>query len=253
MTAPIAAHGDDAGAADAAGRLPLRVPRHRERPRRRPRVPQGAREEQPARRRAAAVGNATLDAIDVLHRHGMFVVGGLIVGNPDDTRESIDANLAFAREYVDWPYIQHPTPYPGHADDARLPRARTHRQPTRRGVRRHDRRDAQRAPRRRGDRVHALAGRALDEGAAHAGGVPARSGVRAAQRPPDARAHLPRHDLALGARPRGAHRDAFRRYRAIRQRERDYIDWPDPHPPSSDLDVQDAAARPHVPVVVRAG
>jgi anaerobic magnesium-protoporphyrin IX monomethyl ester cyclase len=39
-------------------------------------------------------------------------VGGLIVGNPDDTRESIEANLAFARRYVDWPYIQHPTPYP---------------------------------------------------------------------------------------------------------------------------------------------
>ena len=43
----------------------------------------------------------------------MLVVGGLIVGNPDDTRESIAANLTFAREHVDWPYIQHPTPYPG--------------------------------------------------------------------------------------------------------------------------------------------
>ena len=40
----------------------------------------------------------------------MYVVGGLIVGNPDDTRESIKANLDFARKYVDWPYIQHPTP-----------------------------------------------------------------------------------------------------------------------------------------------
>jgi hypothetical protein len=40
------------------------------------------------------------------------VVGGLIVGNPDDTRESIEANLAFARRWVDYPYIQHPTPYP---------------------------------------------------------------------------------------------------------------------------------------------
>jgi radical SAM superfamily enzyme YgiQ (UPF0313 family) len=57
--------------------------------------------------------NSTLAAVDALHRHGMFVVGGLIVGNPDDTREAIDTNLAFAREYVDWPYIQHPTPYPG--------------------------------------------------------------------------------------------------------------------------------------------
>jgi hypothetical protein len=43
----------------------------------------------------------------------MYVIGGLIVGNPDDTRETIAANLAFARRYVDWPYIQHPTPYPG--------------------------------------------------------------------------------------------------------------------------------------------
>jgi len=51
-------------------------------------------------------------AIDYLHQNKMFVVGGLIVGSPDDTRESIEANLAFARRYVDWPYIQHPTPYP---------------------------------------------------------------------------------------------------------------------------------------------
>src|SRR5438067_953197 len=58
------------------------------------------------------LGNATIEAIAHLHRHGMFVVGGLIVGNPDDTRESIEANLEFARHYVDWPYIQHPTPYP---------------------------------------------------------------------------------------------------------------------------------------------
>jgi hypothetical protein len=58
-------------------------------------------------------GSATVTAIDLLHRHGMFVVGGLIVGNPGDTRASIETNLAFARRHVDWPYIQHPTPYPG--------------------------------------------------------------------------------------------------------------------------------------------
>ena len=58
-------------------------------------------------------GNAAAAAIDLLHRHGMYVIGGLIVGNPADTRESIEANLDFARRYVDWPYIQHPTPYPG--------------------------------------------------------------------------------------------------------------------------------------------
>ncbi|HVQ40625.1 MAG TPA: radical SAM protein [Vicinamibacterales bacterium] len=59
------------------------------------------------------VGSATMRAIEVLHGNGLWVVGGLIVGNPDDTRESIEANLEFARKHVDWPYIQHPTPYPG--------------------------------------------------------------------------------------------------------------------------------------------
>src|SRR4029078_3376807 len=83
-----------------------------------------------AREKGRQVGNATEAAIDVLHRHKMYVVGGLIVGNPPDhrealqthatvcatptdTRESIEANLTFARAQVDWPYIQHPTPYPG--------------------------------------------------------------------------------------------------------------------------------------------
>ncbi|MEZ5319538.1 MAG: radical SAM protein [Vicinamibacterales bacterium] len=66
-----------------------------------------------AREQGRRTGSATQLAVDVIHRHGMFVVGGLIVGNPDDTRESIEANLAFARRHVDWPYIQHPTPYPG--------------------------------------------------------------------------------------------------------------------------------------------
>jgi len=38
-------------------------------------------------------GNATLKAIVALHRNQMYVVGGLIVGNPTDTRESVEANL----------------------------------------------------------------------------------------------------------------------------------------------------------------
>jgi anaerobic magnesium-protoporphyrin IX monomethyl ester cyclase len=61
-------------------------------------------------RREAA--GATIRAITYLHQHKMYVVGGLIVGNPDDTREAIEANLEFAGRYVDYPYIQHPTPYP---------------------------------------------------------------------------------------------------------------------------------------------
>ena len=72
-----------------------------------------ARRKNAQREAGRTVGNASMRAIEILHRHGMYIVGGLIVGNPSDTRESIDANLTFAREHVDWPYIQHPTPYPG--------------------------------------------------------------------------------------------------------------------------------------------
>jgi anaerobic magnesium-protoporphyrin IX monomethyl ester cyclase len=71
-----------------------------------------ARAKNARRSRGRTIGNAAIEAINHLHLHNMFVVGGLIVGNPDDTREAIEANLAFARRYVDWPYIQHPTPYP---------------------------------------------------------------------------------------------------------------------------------------------
>src|SRR5262249_33025534 len=44
------------------------------------------------REHGRTVGNASIEAIEHLHRNGMYVVGGLIVGNPDDTRESIETN-----------------------------------------------------------------------------------------------------------------------------------------------------------------
>jgi anaerobic magnesium-protoporphyrin IX monomethyl ester cyclase len=66
-----------------------------------------------AREGGRRVGNATVTAIERLHAAGISVVGGIIVGSPGDTRDAIQQNLAFARRYVDWPYIQHPTPYPG--------------------------------------------------------------------------------------------------------------------------------------------
>jgi anaerobic magnesium-protoporphyrin IX monomethyl ester cyclase len=56
--------------------------------------------------------NASIKAIDYIHRNKMYVVGGLIVGNPSDTPQAVEANLEFARRFIDWPYIQHPTPYP---------------------------------------------------------------------------------------------------------------------------------------------
>ena len=94
-------------------RLPLRVSRHRERARRGPRVPARVGEERAARGRPPRRQRDARARSSCCTAHGIYVVGGIIVGNPDDTRESIEANLAFARRYVDWPYIQHPTPYPG--------------------------------------------------------------------------------------------------------------------------------------------
>src|SRR5262249_14237692 len=38
------------------------------------------------REHGKTVGNATIEAVDHLHRNGLYVVGGLIVGNPDDNR-----------------------------------------------------------------------------------------------------------------------------------------------------------------------
>jgi hypothetical protein len=45
-------------------------------------------------------------------------------------------------------------------------------------------------------------------------------------------------------------RDAFHRYKAIRQREREYIDWPDPLPTASELTVDGS---PAVVPVLRVG
>jgi len=72
-----------------------------------------ARSKNQKREGSRRLANATLTAVQHIHGNGMYVVGGLIVGNPGDTEDSIETNLAFARRHVDWPYIQHPMPYPG--------------------------------------------------------------------------------------------------------------------------------------------
>ena len=83
-----------------------------------------ARPRTPSAKAAAPSAARRMRAVDVLHRHGMLVVGGLIVGNPGDTRESIEANLdvrAAVRRLAVHPASD---AVPGHADDERLPRAR---------------------------------------------------------------------------------------------------------------------------------
>ena len=62
------------------GRIPLRVSRHRERARRGSDVPEGQGEEQPPSG-GPAHPTPRWAAVNLLRRHGMLVVGGLIVGN----------------------------------------------------------------------------------------------------------------------------------------------------------------------------
>ena len=162
--------------------------------------------------------------------HGMYVVGGIIVGNPDDTRESIEANLAFARRYVDWPYIQHPTPYPGTPMTTDFRRARPDRQRPRRGIRRHDRGRADRAPRGRGDRVHALARRAMDEAAAHAG-VAAPLSRFVLRHAPRMLAHTFRGSSWRSMLGLESAREVFRRYRRSVAASASICRWPIPSRP----------------------
>jgi anaerobic magnesium-protoporphyrin IX monomethyl ester cyclase len=174
-------------------------------------------------------GNATADAITVLHRHGLLVVGGLIVGNPDDTRESISANLAFARKYVDWPYIQHPTPYPGTPMtrdfiDRRLivnPRLEEYDGTT--AVTRSAHLDAEEIEFMRWKTERWMKVRHMSTAFRHDPGFVLRNGRRML-------AHTFRGATWRSALGLESARQVFRRYRAIRERERQYLDWPDPLP-----------------------
>jgi anaerobic magnesium-protoporphyrin IX monomethyl ester cyclase len=180
-----------------------------------------------SRHQAGRRVNTAVAAVRALRRRGMFVVGGLIVGNPDDGKESIAANLAFARKYVDWPYIQHPTPYPG------TPMTRDFHE---RGLV-------------TSSRVEEYDGTTAVTRSAYLDPEEMEFMRWKAERWMKVR-HLPtalRHDprFVIGNATRMlAHtfrgttwkalvgletaRDTFRRYRAIRQREREYVDWPDP-------------------------
>jgi radical SAM superfamily enzyme YgiQ (UPF0313 family) len=166
-------------------------------------------------------------AIDILHRHHMLVVGGLIVGNPNDGRESVAANLAFARRYIDWPYIQHPTPYPGtpmtrdfeernlivnrHAEEYDGTTAVT--------------RTAQLAP----EEVEFLRWQA--ERWMKVRHMPAafrHDPFFVLRHAPRMLAHTFRGTTWRSLLGLESPRDVFTRYRRLRERERMYLDWPDP-------------------------
>jgi len=178
---------------------------------------------------ARSGSNATVGAIEILHRHGLLVVGGLIVGNPDDTRESIQANLAFARRYVDWPYIQHPTPYPGTPMTRDFisrnlivnPRVEEYDGTT--AVTRSVELDAEDIEFMRWREERWLKLRHMPRAARHDPGFVLRHGGQML-------AHTFRGSTWRSALGLESARKVFRRYRQMRGREREYVDWPDPVP-----------------------
>ena len=172
-------------------------------------------------------GNATLDAIAVLHRHGLLVVGGLIVGNPDDTREAIAANLEFAERYVDWPYIQHPTPYPGtpmtrdFLSRGLVVNQRVEEYDGTTAVTRSEHLDAEEIEFMRWKADRWMKVRHMATAIRHDAGFILRNGRRML-------AHTFRGSTWRSAAGLESARETFRRYRTIRQHERTYLDWPDP-------------------------
>jgi anaerobic magnesium-protoporphyrin IX monomethyl ester cyclase len=173
--------------------------------------------------------NATAVAVDVLHRHGLLVVGGLIVGNPDDTRDSIAANLAFARRHVDWPYIQHPTPYPGtpmtrdFVEQGLVVNSCVDCYDGTTAVTRSAHLDAEEIEfmRWRADRWMKV--RHMPAAFRHDPAFVVRNGRRML-------AHTFRGSTWRSVLGLDSSRDVFTRYREMRARERVHLDWPDPAP-----------------------
>jgi radical SAM superfamily enzyme YgiQ (UPF0313 family) len=174
----------------------------------------------------ARVNTATA-AIDALHRHGMLVVGGLIVGSPDDDRASVEANLDFAAKYVDWPYIQHPTPYPGTpmTDDfvrrGLITSARVEEYDGTTAVTRGTHLDPEEVEFMRWKAERWMKVRHIPTVLRHDPWFVLR-------RWPQMLAHTFRGTTWRSAMGFEDARATFRRYRAIRAREREYVDWPDP-------------------------
>jgi radical SAM superfamily enzyme YgiQ (UPF0313 family) len=198
-------------------------------------------------------GNASVTAVDLLHRYGLFVVGGLIIGNPDDTTHAIEANLAFARRYIDWPYIQHPTPYPAtpmtHDLVARglVANERVDEYDGTTAVVRNATLPADDIEFMRWKAERWMKVRHMPAAFRHDPGFVLRNGYRMF-------AHTFRGSTWRSALGLEGPRAAFRRFCEIRRRERQYLEWPDPLGEISSLDAQPtpAAAAGRLLPVVRA-
>ena len=96
MTSSVANHGETLAPLMRAAGFRYVFLGNREHARRGPGVPARLGEERQSRRWPPG-RQRHVRAIDCCIAHGIYVVGGIIVGNPNDTGESIETNLAFAR------------------------------------------------------------------------------------------------------------------------------------------------------------
>ena len=111
MTLAIADTRRDARAADAAGGLPLRVPRYRERPSD-DLVFRKARAKNARREGGRTIGNASIEAIDASAPSRHVRRGGRYRRQPGrHAGRDRDEPCVRAARTVDRPYIEHPTPY----------------------------------------------------------------------------------------------------------------------------------------------
>jgi anaerobic magnesium-protoporphyrin IX monomethyl ester cyclase len=192
-----------------------------------------ARAKNSLRANGRRIGNATTDAVNALHRNGMFVVGGLIVGNPDDTPDAVAANLEFARKYVDWPYIQHPTPYPGtpmtreFLERGLITNTCVDEYDGTTAVTRSEHLQAEDIEFMRWRAERWMKVRHMSAAFRHDPTFVLRNWHRML-------AHTFRGTTWRSAVGLEDARAVFKRYRAIRRRERDYLDWPDPLPALQD-------------------
>jgi radical SAM superfamily enzyme YgiQ (UPF0313 family) len=202
-----------------------------------------------SRRGRGERSNASIDAVNALHRHGMLVVGGLIVGNPDDRLESIAANLAFARRYVDWPYIQHPMPYPGtpmtrdFVSRKLIVNGRVEEYDGTTAVTRSEHLAPEEIEYRRWKAERWMKVRHMPRVFAHDPGFVLQNGYRML-------AHTFRGSSWRSWVGLESSRAVFERYRARRASERRYLDWPDPleNPgPACELAAVDLNALPSTP------
>jgi hypothetical protein len=139
----------------------------------------------------------------------------------------VEANLEFARRYVDWPYIQHPTPYPGtpmtkdFVDRGLVVNPRVEEYDGTTAITRSETLDVEDIELLRWKAERWMKLRHMPRAFAH-------DPFWIARNAPALFRHTFRGSTWRSMLGLEDARTTYRRYRDIRARERQYLDWPDP-------------------------